>query len=591
MSAASSRPAGAVRRVSPFALALAGIVALAAVGFIVDLASSSLFIDEVLSWFSASGPLGHVIASVRIREANPPGYFLALNLWTHVFGDSVFALRLPSALAATATVAAVAWIAQMLGRRVAALMAALLAAVSPVLLEYAQQARPYAWAMLAGTLAAGCVLRYMDSERRLWLACAVAASVAAVWIHYTAWLVIAPMAAWVLTRHEFSRQAKAAFVIALALAFAVTAPLLYDQIAHGHHQGAIIQPASLSSIARVFGTPYDRLFNVFQLAGQLTGAVLVLAGVAATVSLPSRPFRARRLLIASLALAPPTVIVAIAALAQHGVLFHTTSEVVISRYTVVAAPFMIVALAYAVAALPRAVGGPLGVAALALAISGTVQSHESRYHYPDTGAAMRFIAHNWRTGDVLLADGYPQDTIEYYVRHLLPPDATQTAAGGRPIWTVAIGGSSTRAQLSSGAFAFGYRLARVREFDDGVSPVLATLSVPLPPPSAGQRAGVTRTILAFELAVARSHGAAACALLTPQSTAAIAHLAPAATCAAGIAVLARTVPRSERPRAPTDIGTAGLVVEGDRAIVTVVIAGHASRLNLRYVGRRWLVMV
>jgi mannosyltransferase len=582
-------------RASPFVLLIVGIVALAAVGFIVDLGSSSLFIDEVDTWFSANGPVGHVLTSVRIREASPPGYFFALKAWIDVFGDSVFAMRLPSALAGTATVASIAWVAHMLGGRVAAVVAALLAALSPVVLEYADQARPYGWAMLAVTLAVGCIFSYMDARRRprVWLAGAVVASVAAVWIHYTAWFVIAPLAAWVLARREVSRQAKATLAIALLLAFAITAPLLYDQLAHGHHQGGIIQPASLSNIARVFGTPYDRLYNVFQLQGQLAGASLVLAGVAAIALVRSPVRRARRLLIAGLALAPPTVMVSIAALSQHSILFsHPGDEVVISRYTVVAAPFMIIALGGAAAKLPRAAGALLGAAALALAISATVQAHETRYHYPDSDGAMRFIAQNWRPGDAFVAQGYPGDTIEYYVRHLLPPVGAPPSAAPR-IWTISIG-TANEAQLSTDAFRVGYRLVTRRIFPAGVIPVQATLNVALPLPSAVQRADATRTVIALSLAVARRAGATACALLTPTASAAYAHLARAAhrapTCAAGIAALSASIPPSEQPRAANDISVVRFEVQGERAVMAVVVAGHLSWLNLRsQPGRGWLV--
>ena len=71
------------------------------------------------------------------------------------FGDDEWVLRLPSAVAAIALVAAVWWLALPLGGRRAATIAALFCALSPLVLQYGQQARGYVFAMLLVTLAVG----------------------------------------------------------------------------------------------------------------------------------------------------------------------------------------------------------------------------------------------------------------------------------------------------------------------------------------------------------------------------------------------------------------------------------------------------
>jgi len=78
-----------------------------------------------------------------------PLYTLAVHASWRSLGVSEWALRLPGALAGVLTVPAMAWVAaRWLGRETAA-PAAWLAAGSPFLVRYAQEARGYAWVMLA----------------------------------------------------------------------------------------------------------------------------------------------------------------------------------------------------------------------------------------------------------------------------------------------------------------------------------------------------------------------------------------------------------------------------------------------------------
>ncbi len=84
-------------------------------------------------------------------DIHPPGYYLLLHLWQLGAGRTEFALRAFSALCSLLTVAVVAALGRHLGGKRTGAVAALLLALHPLALYYAQEARMYA---LLGLVAA-----------------------------------------------------------------------------------------------------------------------------------------------------------------------------------------------------------------------------------------------------------------------------------------------------------------------------------------------------------------------------------------------------------------------------------------------------
>jgi len=134
----------------------------AAVLRLFHLGAQSLWIDEVLTWYSANvgGPLG--VRDV-IENVHGPLYALVVHGMGRWTGDSEWGLRLPSALAGIATVPAMAWLAHRWIGREAAPWAAWLAALSPFLIWYSQEARPYAMMILFVCLSSAALLRLAES--------------------------------------------------------------------------------------------------------------------------------------------------------------------------------------------------------------------------------------------------------------------------------------------------------------------------------------------------------------------------------------------------------------------------------------------
>lgn len=109
---------------------------------LVRLDAAPLWLDEVFtadvvarSW---SGMLTEVLG-----DNHPPLYFVALKLWGDLAGSSPWVLRLPSVLLSVFAVFLTARLGAVLGGASVARGAAWLAAVSPMLLHHAQEARMY----------------------------------------------------------------------------------------------------------------------------------------------------------------------------------------------------------------------------------------------------------------------------------------------------------------------------------------------------------------------------------------------------------------------------------------------------------------
>jgi mannosyltransferase len=121
------------------------------------LGSQNLWVDEVLSWYKAH--IGSPLTSdLLLENVHGPLYSVILHLWGGLFGQSEWALRLLSALMGIVTVPVIAWVAARWLGRSAAVPAAWLAAVSPFLVWYSQEARNYAMVVLCSGLSAAALL-------------------------------------------------------------------------------------------------------------------------------------------------------------------------------------------------------------------------------------------------------------------------------------------------------------------------------------------------------------------------------------------------------------------------------------------------
>ncbi|HEY84973.1 MAG TPA: hypothetical protein G4N96_07685, partial [Chloroflexi bacterium] len=108
--------------------------------------AQSLWRDEVDAIRYSSGSLGYLLSVLPQEGHNGPLYFAALRLWRALTGDSEFSLRYFSTVGGVLMVALTYQVARQFRlARAVGVIAALLAAASPYLIWYSQEAKMYTW--------------------------------------------------------------------------------------------------------------------------------------------------------------------------------------------------------------------------------------------------------------------------------------------------------------------------------------------------------------------------------------------------------------------------------------------------------------
>ena len=183
----------------------------------------------------AAGDFQMLAQSLTQGGFNGPLYFIALQQWTRVAGDTAFALRFPSALFGALAIPLIYVLARRLLRgthiesfsRRAALIAAWLAAISPYFVWYSQEAKMYTEVTALAIAAIYTLRRAVDAaeSRRAWpwWALAVAATTLAMYSHILAALLIGVEIALFLLWWPQSKRHWLGGLIALA---ALTLPYL-----------------------------------------------------------------------------------------------------------------------------------------------------------------------------------------------------------------------------------------------------------------------------------------------------------------------------------------------------------------------------
>ena len=155
--------------------------------------AQSLWNDEGTSVAVAQRSLV-TIARDAAQDIHPPLYYWLLSGWVRLFGTSEAAVRALSALLGVILVVVVYLLGCLLAGHWAGLAAALLAAINPFQVYYAQEARMYMLLALWGALAFYAALRWAASspgERPLgWAALYVLVSAAGLYTHYAFPLVL-----------------------------------------------------------------------------------------------------------------------------------------------------------------------------------------------------------------------------------------------------------------------------------------------------------------------------------------------------------------------------------------------------------------
>jgi mannosyltransferase len=154
------------RKISFEMIALGFIAILCALLRLYHLGAASLWSDEIFSrYYLDVFGLHYVLTDGLSTETNPPTYYLLLRGWMSLLGDSEVALRSLSAAASILCIPATYLLGRELGGKSRGLAGALLFALCPASLYFAQETRVYALFMLASTVVLWAAAVYQRDSR------------------------------------------------------------------------------------------------------------------------------------------------------------------------------------------------------------------------------------------------------------------------------------------------------------------------------------------------------------------------------------------------------------------------------------------
>jgi hypothetical protein len=200
----------------PAVAAVAALTVLGAVLRLYRLGHQGFWFDEGNTALLVHFSPGKMLGLIPQSESTPPLYYCLAWVWARIFGYGEAGLRSLSAVAGVALIPVVYGAGARLVSRRAGLFAAALAACSPLLIWYSQEARSYELLALLTSLSLLAFAHARATPSPRMLAAWVIASAAALATHYYAALVVVPEALSLLYAHRRSRPVQVAFgVIAL----------------------------------------------------------------------------------------------------------------------------------------------------------------------------------------------------------------------------------------------------------------------------------------------------------------------------------------------------------------------------------------
>jgi len=426
--------------------------------------AQSLWYDEGFSVYLARVGLGEITANTA-ADIQPPLYYYLLHGWIQLFGDTELALRSLSVLFGVLTIPLMyAMALRLFSSRLAGLLAALLIAVSPLHVWYAQEARMYTLLTFLCLLSSFLLLLAIDAKRVptllvLWTAYTLV-NVAALYTHYFAFFILAFQGVFVFLVWT-AQQFRPLYLILAELASGVVALVLYlpwlPHLLTRYGADVSYLPGQL----KVFEVLVDIVLSfvggesipegVGLLLSLGYGLILILC-FAALLSAASRATQSSaeessRTLPASYVpllflllyfLLPPALILA---LSYNSPKFN-------ARYVMISQPAFLLVLAGGLAALWQRGTNSLrnvlrgAMAALALIFLLGVSAYANSLAYTDPafaradfrGVARYLREHVGPDETIILASGHMFPVFDYYApdleRHLLPDsptlDVTQT---------------------------------------------------------------------------------------------------------------------------------------------------------------------
>ncbi|MER5640297.1 glycosyltransferase family 39 protein [Kitasatospora sp. NPDC002227] len=364
-----------------------------------------LWRDELATWSAATRSIGELFDLLRHVDASSGAYYLLMHGWVGLFGDSATVLRLPSALALTGAAIFVTLTARRLFGLTSALISGLLFAAVPAVSRYAQEARSYAFVMLAVSMAAWLLFRALERPTLLrWLPYAVAVAAAGA-LHLVSLVFLASHAVIVAMRwwRRRERGLLFGFPAAVVVGLLPVVPLMVLGQRQVARQISMLKAPELHLLPGY----WHGLF----------GSALVSVGVLALCAIPAGWARGRR---------QAFEIGLIAALPILLTWFLSKGEIsyFLDRYQLYTVPAWAVLAGAGLGSLrPRGVGAAGLAVVLLLGVPDQMRLRTTTSHeLTDGRAAAKIIEGGYRPGDgfVPLRGSVPWMMIDFEIAYYLP---------------------------------------------------------------------------------------------------------------------------------------------------------------------------
>lgn len=265
------------------------IIVLAAIMYFAGISHESIWWDESYSAFMGGHSVSEILYFIH-TDNHPPLYYLLVSLSITLFGDSAWALRLPSALGAIGLVALGAGpVRRILGNKTA-LIYAVLALFTPVLLIYAHEARMYSLASFSVTACALYGFLAVKDNRKLDWALFAVFSLTSAYLHYyglmAAFFIHLIVFIWIVSKNRTLVKTYLMCAAVVVLGYLPWIPLFFRQI-NNVSAGFWVSAVSLEGVFHALVQPfaYKEIFPPVQpgmiilmicsWAAVITGLVLV----------------------------------------------------------------------------------------------------------------------------------------------------------------------------------------------------------------------------------------------------------------------------------------------------------------------------
>lgn len=207
-------------------IALGAVIVVAAALRFVHLGAKSVWSDEAFSIFLARQNWSNFWHMVSTAEANMSLYYLLLRGWLQV-GDGAWWVRFLSALLSVAAVPIVFSTGKAILSQRAGIIAALLLAVNPFDIRYAQEARSYSLFVLLVSLSFLAFFLGMQRPGRVWSAVYILSTALALYAHFFAAFAVLVQLVSVLMIPNEQRRLVVRYAVQLGIVVILGLPLLW----------------------------------------------------------------------------------------------------------------------------------------------------------------------------------------------------------------------------------------------------------------------------------------------------------------------------------------------------------------------------